>query len=229
MEQMSKLDSNQHSKSIFIYEYLSGGGICNEDVPLSLLSEGFSMLSSLIEDFASIGFKIHLLLDFRLTDKLNLLKLKSNKIKHDLIKNSQELKSKFDEYIIISDYILVVAPESNFILFNLVSRVEEILKSFESKKMLNACSALTFIGSNKLITEEKLKYILNLSFPSSFTISYFLEYYEKIVESPDKIKSPSKITQFIVKPTDGVGCVETYQITFDSDYFTHIQEISSKI
>lgn len=220
MEQMSKAESNQQSKSIFIYEYLSGGGICNEDVPMSLLSEGFSMLSALIEDFSSIGFKIHLLLDSRLLDKLKLIKQKSKWIKYDLIKDPKELKSRFDEYVIISDYILVIAPESNFILFKLVSRVEEILKAFDNKTILNVCSALTFIGSNKLVTEEKLKDVLGLNFPSSFNMSSFLDYYENIVKDPEKIVSPSKVAQFIIKPSDGVGCVETYQISFDSNYFS---------
>ena len=57
-------------KNILIYEYITGGGIINEDLTHGLLYEAKLILESLINDFSklkTIDFKY--LLDYRLKDR----------------------------------------------------------------------------------------------------------------------------------------------------------------
>ncbi len=53
---------------IFIFEYISSGGFNNAS--RSLLSEGFGMLTALINDFAEMGFKINLIIDIKLKSEI---------------------------------------------------------------------------------------------------------------------------------------------------------------
>jgi tyramine---L-glutamate ligase len=51
---------------LLVYEYVSGGGFVNEEIPASVLSEGFSMLRTLISDFKAAGHNVATTLDLRI-------------------------------------------------------------------------------------------------------------------------------------------------------------------
>ena len=48
---------------IFIFEFVSGGGFNQVDIPNSLFCEGYGMLKSIITDFKALNFEISTLLD----------------------------------------------------------------------------------------------------------------------------------------------------------------------
>ncbi|MEM2998965.1 MAG: ATP-grasp domain-containing protein [Candidatus Bathyarchaeia archaeon] len=56
---------------ILIYEHVSGGGFAGTQIPPSVLSEGFSMLRSLVADFKAAGHTVTTMLDSRIA-KFNL-------------------------------------------------------------------------------------------------------------------------------------------------------------
>ncbi len=53
-------------KTLFIFEYVSGGGFNQMEIPSSLFCEGYGMLKSLILDFKKLNFKISTLLEHRI-------------------------------------------------------------------------------------------------------------------------------------------------------------------
>ena len=52
---------------IFIFEFVSGGGFNQGDIPSSLFCEGYGMLKSIITDFKALNLEISTLLDYRIS------------------------------------------------------------------------------------------------------------------------------------------------------------------
>ena len=55
------------NQNLFIFEFVSGGGYNQCDMPSSLFCEGYAMLRVIVEDFKKLGFKISILLDKRIS------------------------------------------------------------------------------------------------------------------------------------------------------------------
>ena len=60
-------------KSLFVFEFISGGGLNKSSIPSSLFCEGFGMMRAIINDFRKLGFKISTILDNRIRYFQNLL------------------------------------------------------------------------------------------------------------------------------------------------------------
>ncbi|MBD3353354.1 MAG: ATP-grasp domain-containing protein [Candidatus Lokiarchaeota archaeon] len=208
-------------KSIFIFEYLSCGGLIHENADISLLTEGFSMLKALIKDFFRLGFEINLMIDYRINAQLENLKKECNTIDFRTISSkAEDFKREFDSLVINSEYIIVIAPEFQEILFNLVKRAERIINTYDEKHLLNPPSSFVFNFSDKLLTENVLKKY-NMKFPSSFSLTEFLEFYE----SQNKDNIPKITNTFIMKPADGVGSINTFQISFNRGNFKNGRDL----
>ena len=127
-------------KNILIYEYITGGGIINEDLTHDLLYEAKLILESLINDFSklkTIDFKY--LLDYRLKDKYG----SSNSI---IVKDS--------DYNFLSDiyknfnYVLPILPESHNILYH----YSRFLEKNKIKKILSSSETIKVMSDKKLFS-----------------------------------------------------------------------------
>jgi len=172
---------------ILIYEYVTGGGLINEDLSSSLLNEAKLMTSRLYSDFEQsehISFKFFL--DERLKNYTTSHSILINKDNANEMYNSDVLK-KFD-------YVLPILPETNRILYNYVKFLER-----ENIK--------------KLISDKQT--VLSLSNKLSF-YKLFAKHKFNVIPTYD-IKELSKINKLknlVVKDKFGAGC--SYIRIFDN-------------
>ena len=120
-------------KKILIYEYITGGGLLNEDLSSDLMSEARMILSSTIESCKrSKSYDYSFFVDHRLkgydSDKSIIIHKSS-----DLYKLS--LLNKYD-------YILPILPENHFNLLQYVNFLEKnnLKKIISNSKTINICS-----------------------------------------------------------------------------------------
>ncbi len=163
-------------KNILIYEYITGGGIINEDLTHDLLYEAELILESLINDFSkikTIDFKY--LLDYRLKDRYG----SSNSI---IVKESDynftpDIYKNFN-------YVLPILPESHNILYH----YSRFLEKNRIKKILSSSEIIKVMSDKKLFSnfckKAKIKHPL-------------------LISDISKIK---KNKLYVIKDRFGVGC-----------------------
>jgi predicted ATP-grasp superfamily ATP-dependent carboligase len=176
---------------LLIYEHVSGGGYDDELIPSSILSEGFSMLRTLISDLKASGHSIITLLDSRIT-RLN------PPIGADCVvpvSSLQEAHTNIRKISESADATYVIAPETGQVLQSLVELVEQT-----GAASLN-CTANTIEKvSNKAVFHDFLK---KLGTPTPETVMFSItDDVAKIKQTTqDKLNFP-----LIFKPSDGVSC-----------------------
>ncbi|MBD3230519.1 MAG: ATP-grasp domain-containing protein [Candidatus Lokiarchaeota archaeon] len=174
---------------LFIFEYITGGGFIEENLPISLVSEGAAMILSLLKGIKSPKIKKKILLDNRLK------KYPSFFVNTDVevIENEIDFDSKFIKNIINSDYYLIIAPEFEGILGRLTKLTKDI-------HTINLGSNFSSIR----ITSDKYKTYLALKRLKKYlpiTIKKKISYKtDQIARACDQIKYP-----VIFKPLDGVS------------------------
>ncbi|MEM3437514.1 MAG: ATP-grasp domain-containing protein [Nitrososphaerales archaeon] len=175
---------------VAILEYISGGGFSDKNLPSSILSEGYGMLNSALFDFKEAGHKTYTLLDSRIA--LFKPPLRADKI--HLVNSKEEFKIKIVDLLKNAEISLIIAPESEGILSNLLNLSEEL--NIES---LNCDVSSINIVCNKFKLYERLKEN-GLSIPKTYKV--------KIDEGIEKIQKIVRNISFplIVKPTEGIGC-----------------------
>lgn len=110
---------------IFVYEYLSSGfaGRGETHRVSSLQTEGWAMLSALLDDFADCaGVQATTLLDLQL--RIEAKRWPSNVVVHFSAAGSEQRT--FDALTAAADYTLLIAPEFDDILARLAQRVVEV-------------------------------------------------------------------------------------------------------
>ncbi len=105
---------------VLVYEHVSGGGFAGKPIPPSVLCEGYAMLRGIIADFKATGHSVATLLDARIA-AFNPLIEADNVIPVSSCRESGLLiRAAAQE----ADAALVIAPESNGVLQEIVSTVE---------------------------------------------------------------------------------------------------------
>jgi tyramine---L-glutamate ligase len=175
---------------VLVYEHVSGGGYAGQDISPSVLSEGFSMLRCLVEDFKTAGHEVTVLIDSRLS-KLN-PPINADCIVPIFYPNEPE---KFLGSISkINDAIYVIAPETGQTLQSFVELAEQT-----GKRSLNCESHAIEKAADKTVLYELLK---KLGVLPKTVILGLDDGLVKIIETIKKnLGYP-----LIVKPADGVGC-----------------------
>jgi len=180
------------NQKIFVFEFVSGGGYNQVDIPSSLFCEGYAMLRTIIEDFKKLGFQITTLLDVRI-----------DFLSHYLEADKVKIVNKNDDYIKIytdcvkkSTYCFVIAPEFSNNLYNLTKIVKDNKKTILSIDLDGIC-----LGTSKLITynfflENKV------NTPKTYLIPLKKRFFdlEFVLQKFDELECP-----IIIKPEDGVG------------------------
>lgn len=176
---------------IFIFEFVSGGGFNQVEIPSSLFCEGYGMLRSIIADFKAMDFEITTLLDDRIAFLSHYLEADSLQY----IKADDNYICIFKESVKNCDYTFIVAPEFTNILYNLTKIVKE-----ENKKLLSVGLEGIQLGSSKIKTYDYFR-SNNVKTPKTYLIPLKngLDV-EFIIQKFKKFNSP-----IVIKPLDGVG------------------------
>ncbi|MFW9922682.1 MAG: ATP-grasp domain-containing protein [Candidatus Thorarchaeota archaeon] len=206
---------------IFIQEYVSGGGLSQQTLLPDFLIEGFGMLRSLIENFSRLNFDIVTTLDYRIKFLENFLDASSV----HTITESDDISIKSLKLLSECDYFLVIAPSTEKIMSNLVSKYEKITKSLN-------CNVDTI---DFLVEKKNLNNLIaknNFNYPKSYlycenqiikleTGEIFLEAdFEELI-SRDKLNFP-----LIWKPNIGDAC-ENLSVIYTKEQLQFLLEQKS--
>ena len=191
-------------EDIFIFEFVSGGGFNQVEIPSSLFCEGFAMLRSIIEDFKNLGFHITTLLDAR-------IEFLSHYLKVDVVKSvelEEDFLKKYTDCVRNSNFCFVIAPEFSNILYNLT----KIVKT-NKKKLLSIDLNGIKLGASKL---ETYKFFIanGIDTPESYRIPVkgsFLDI-DLILQKCDQLNS-----SIVIKPDDGAGSESVFYIERKDD------------
>ena len=173
---------------ILIFEFITGGGLVQEEMPESLANEGLLMLNTLINDLASVAsVRVTVLLDWRFRQ----LELPEN-MRAVFISNDQSIYDLLPALIKDSDLVWPIAPEMNAILQNITVLVEE-----GNKRLLNSSFAAVSICGDKLLTHQVLK--------------------QQGIAVVDSVRLDTYVSEdstcWVIKPIDGAGCLNSYFIS----------------
>ena len=201
---------------IFIFEFVSGGGFTQVDIPPSLFCEGYGMLRSIIADFKSVDFEIFTLLDYR-------IKSLSYYLNADLIKeiNARDnFIKKYKESIKECEYCFIIAPEFSRILYELTKIAID-----NDKKVLSIGLKGIKMSESKIKTYDFFK-DRKVYTPQTHLIPFKNESLDLdfIIREFRKIKHP-----IIIKPEDGVGAESIYYFENEAQIYNFFNVSISKI
>jgi len=176
---------------LLVYEHISGGGYAGQPISLSVLSEGFGMLRSIVSDFKSAGSEVTVLLDARLS-KLNPPIAADCTIPVFYPKEAEKLLINAAK---INDAVYVIAPETGQTLQSLVELVESI-----GQVSLNCTARAIQKVADKAVLYEMLK---KNGLPTPNTV--MLNVGVGLAEVKQVIRSKFSYP-VVFKPVDGVSC-----------------------
>ena len=170
---------------ILIFEYITGGGLCREDLPASLAAEGLLMVKALLRDLSELdGIETVLLLDNRLMERLTV----GDNVTIVDIDRSDDIQTVLERQLDYCDAVWPVAPEMDNILLDLTQMFEK-----HQKPVLSSSSEAVALTTDKLTTFQQL---------TSHRIDAVAT---ESLQSADIFQNCKRV----VKPIDGVGCEQT--------------------
>lgn len=203
-------------KNLFIFEYVSGGGFNQMEIPSSLFCEGYGMLKSIILDFKKLNLTISTLLDHRIFFLSSYLKadnIKETRVEDDYI----EL---FKAEVKKCDYCFIIAPEFSRILYTLTKIVKDYNRKLLSVDLEGIQLGMSKFETYKFFKKNKINTPLTYRIPfkgKSLDFNF-------ISQKFDELKSP-----IIIKPDDGVGAENIYYIESESQLSKFIHEHINKL
>ena len=181
-------------KTIFICEYVTGGGYINKKISKKLFLQAKSILKSLIIDFNKIpNLKIVYTWDYRFKKLKKIKNVECFEIKRRPLK-------KWNNIIKKSDIFFPIAPETENKLIELIK-----LNKFKKKMVSNEVSAIK-ISSSKY---ETYKFLQKNSIPTLKTFN---------IERTD-VKNTKN---WVAKPDDGAGCEYNYIFSNKKNLFNFL-------
>lgn len=176
---------------LLVYEYTSTTGLDEKLVQPSILSEGFGMLKTLVADAKAAGISVTTILNGRIAGFNPTLDAE-----HKIPVNSKlEAERAFEKNAEKTDAILVVAPETNGIL-------QELIEKIEQSNIISLNSSATAIAqvSDKAFLQLHTKN-LGLKTPETLTINTQGNVEDSVQLIRENISYPA-----IIKPTRNAGC-----------------------
>jgi predicted ATP-grasp superfamily ATP-dependent carboligase len=206
---------NLKNQKIFIFEFVSGGGYNQVDIPSSLFSEAYAMLRTTIEDFKKLGFQIITLLDIR-------IEFLSQYLKADITK----LVNKNDDYIKIytdcvkkSSYCFIIAPEFSNILYNLTKIAKDNKKTVLSVDLEGIRLGTSKLKTYNFFLENKVNTPQTYAIP--FKKKFDLEF---VLQKFDTLGCP-----IIIKPEDGVGSESIFYFETKAQIIHFFEDSNEKL
>jgi len=201
-------------KKLFVFEFITGGGYNQEEIPPSLFCEAYGMLRGLISDFKELDFEIATLLDYRIFPFSDYLNIKTI-IKVDKQDNYIE---KFEQMVKLNESCFIIAPEFSNILYNLTKIVK-----YNNKELLSIDLEGIILGTSKTTTYQFFK-SNKVKTPDTYSLPPRGNYFDSdfVLQKFNEIRSP-----IIIKPEDGVGADAIYYFENESqilDFFRSPQK-----
>ncbi|MES9813311.1 MAG: ATP-grasp domain-containing protein [Candidatus Thiodiazotropha sp.] len=164
---------------VFVFEYITGGGMLNSPLPPSLAEEGDIMLRALISDLAEItGIEIHTTRDARLSRP-------DLPIEFHMLHDLEDFAMAWQACMENADAVWPIAPEFS----NVLEHISETVIS-HGKLLLNSPPQAVHTASSKLMTSSCLR-------ESGISVVPTYRYEDRIPDHPGS---------WVIKPDDGVGC-----------------------
>lgn len=188
---------------LLVFEFITGGGFSQQELPASLLNEGRLMLDALLSDLAGLkSLELTLLLDWRcqhlyIPDEINIIWVSK-------LQNVDDLLPDLIERV---DCVWPIAPEIDQALQKISVAVEN-----KGVLLLNSTSEAVKICSDKWLMAQVLKNS-NIATVKTTQLDQFTE--EVVVEA------------WVIKPKDGAGCLNSYYLTSQGEFdeiITHISQ-----
>jgi predicted ATP-grasp superfamily ATP-dependent carboligase len=176
---------------LIVYEHISGGGFAGKAMPASTLSEGFSMLATLILDFKAAGHSVTTILDSRIA-RLN------PPIAADCVMpvfSPQEARANLLRISEQADATYIIAPETSGVLQSLVELLEQ-----RDVASLNCPASVIEKVSDKAVFYDLMRR-WGLSLPETMMIGVADDLDEIRKAFRGKLNFP-----LIIKPSKGVSC-----------------------
>lgn len=176
---------------LLVYEHVSGGGYADKPIPVGILSEGFSMLRTLVAEFKAAGYSVSTVLDSRIA-ALNPPISADYTVPVSSFRAAERTIQKLSESV---DAAYLIAPESNQMLQSLVASIEQA-----GVPSLNCRASAIGNVSDKAAMLQRVK---KKRLPTPATV---------IVSAVDDVAGIKQTIcgsvgfPLIVKPVDGVGC-----------------------
>jgi tyramine---L-glutamate ligase len=174
---------------LFVCEFITGGGLCAEDLPESLVKEGAMMRDALLRDITELdGYEVITMHDARLAPPA-------------LVSESFPVKNQFEvafkNRLENVDLVWLIAPETDGILL----RLSEIC--YEAEVIFLGCEFdAMLIGTSKSLAFEALQTAKIHTIPVIAG--------EDFVEDTDFTQAltiqPLNNAKWVAKPEDGAGC-----------------------
>ncbi len=174
---------------LFVCEFITGGGLCAEALPASLVKEGALMRDALLADLIELdGYEIVTTYDARLAAS-------------PLVKSSLQVDSNFEDcfksMLTQVDLVWLIAPESNGTLLKLSELCYEVDVIF-----LGCEFDSTLIGTSKSLAYEALKEAKIFTIPTLAGDDFVQDEAFLAVQS---LAMPNQ-SRWVAKPEDGAGC-----------------------
>ncbi|PPD49757.1 MAG: ATP-dependent carboxylate-amine ligase [Methylobacter sp.] len=178
---------------VLLFEYISGGGFNQQELPPSLANEGGLMLQALLDNFAQLpAIELTVMLDYRLLGQLN-----TSAVKQLIIVNPDtRVEAEFARHITNADAVWPIAPEFDGILQQLCGLVAK------QNKVL-----LTSPANAVAVTGDKYQTYLRLSQHQIPTVPTQLAEYADYAEG-----------EWVIKPRDGAGCGDSVILATQQDF-----------
>jgi predicted ATP-grasp superfamily ATP-dependent carboligase len=177
---------------LLVFEFITGGGFSQQELPESLLKEGRLMLDALMTDLLYLdSLQLTLLLDWRCTE-LDI----PDKVHVIWVLESQNVYDLLPDLIESVDFMWPIAPEIDQALKKISTLIES-----KGKRLLNSSAEAVEICSDKLLTFQ----VLNgrgLAVVKTTQLDDFTE---------------ETVGQWVIKPKDGAGCLNSYFLNDQHD------------
>ena len=173
-------------KKIFVCEFITGGGLCAEALPESLLKEGLLMRNALLQDLSELPYEISTTYDARLVPPVECANCVA-------VYKNEDVWQIWQTHMQAADAVWLIAPETGGILSRLSQMAEKPkLNSLQGALILGCGLASIEVTSKKMATYLALEAAGIPSIPT-----YTLENW------------PRNHQVWLAKPNDGAGCTDT--------------------
>lgn len=178
---------------IFVYEFITGGGLIGQSLPQSLAQEGDLMLHALLEDLAQLpDIEMSVCRDARLP-----LPPLGGNIRVLPVSEESGMVECFNAEMRRADAVWPIAPETGALLENLCRRVQAA-----GKQLLTSPAEAVRIGGDKLRTYELLR---QHAIPAVASCRL-----------PGVL--PAASSHWVVKARDGAGCADSMIVANNGAY-----------
>jgi len=184
---------------ILVFEYITGGGFNKQNLPDALLAEGCLMLQALLDDlrrYAQLGHELEVMvmLDERVKTLINV-----SGMQVVFIAPEQNASNEFTRLAQHCDASWPIAPEFDGLLQGLCQTVTDL-----NKLLLSSPAQAVAITGDKWLCYQHLKQHHIATVPT------------RLFTDIDQYEGDS--STWVVKPLDGVGCIDSYILSDREDF-----------